>query len=71
MKKRRNQKLSDSNRTSSELDQRIADVEENLRDLIEAAAAYSGGNDEDRASDRIAQQQAELDGLKRQRDQSS
>lgn len=60
-----------TNPTSLELDQRIADIEENLRTLIEEAAAYSGGNDEERSSDRISQQQAELDALKKQRSQTS
>ncbi len=54
----------------AELDQRIADVEENLRVLVEQAAALSGGNDEDRSSDRIADQQQKLDELKQQRDQA-
>lgn len=62
--------MSDPSLTPTELDQRIADIEENLRTLIEAAAAYSGGNDEERASERIAEQQAELDALKRRRDPS-
>lgn len=60
--------LSDSNSTPAELDERIAIIEDNLRDLVEQAAAYSGGNDEDRSSDRIAEQQQELDALKMQRD---
>jgi len=60
--------LSDPNSTLAELDERIAIIEDNLRDLVEQAAAYSGGNDEDRSSDRIAEQQQELDALKMQRD---
>lgn len=60
--------LSDSNSTPTELDERIAILEDNLRDLVEQAAAYSGGNDEERSSDRIAEQQEELDALKKQRD---
>lgn len=63
--------MSDSSLTPAELDQRIADVEENLRVLVEQAAAFSGGGDEERSSDRIAEQQAELDDLKKQRDQNS
>lgn len=59
--------MSNTDLTPTELDQRIADIEENLRTLVEQAAAYSGGNDEERASDRIAEQQAELDALKAQR----
>lgn len=61
--------VSDASLTPAELDLRIADVEENLRVLVEQAAAFSGSSDEDRSSDRIAEQQAELDELKRQRDQ--
>jgi uncharacterized small protein (DUF1192 family) len=60
--------VSDTSLTLAELDERIAIIEDNLRDLVEQAAAYSGGNDEERASDRIAAQQEELDGLKKQRD---
>jgi len=60
--------LPDTNATLAELDERIAIIEDNLRDLVEQAATYSGGNDEERASDRIAEQQQELDALKQQRD---
>lgn len=60
--------MSDTNSTLAELDERISILEDNLRDLVEQAAAYSGGNDEERSSDRIAEQQHELDALKKQRD---
>ena len=60
--------MSDTNSTPTELDERIAILEDNLRDLVEQAAAYSGGNDEERSADRIAEQQQELDALKKQRD---
>lgn len=60
--------MADTSATRTELDARIAIIEDNLRDLVEQAAAYSGGNDEDRASDRIAEQQQELDALKAQRE---
>ena len=60
--------MADTNATLAELDERIAIIEDNLRDMVEQAAAYSGGNDEERASDRIAEQQQELDALKQQRD---
>jgi uncharacterized coiled-coil protein SlyX len=60
--------LSDTSATLAELDERIAIIEDNLRDLVEQAAAYSGSNDEERSSDRIAEQQRELDDLKKQRD---
>jgi uncharacterized small protein (DUF1192 family) len=52
----------------SELDQRIAIVRDNIRQLIEQAAAFSGATDEDRNADRIAQQTEELERLTKQRD---
>jgi uncharacterized small protein (DUF1192 family) len=51
-----------------ELEDRIAVTRDNIRQLIEQAAAQSGAEDEDRNADRIAQQQAELDRLTKQRD---
>jgi hypothetical protein len=39
------------------IDGRIAVVRENIRNLIEQAAAYSGAADESRAADRIAEQE--------------
>jgi len=51
-----------------ELEKRIAIVRDNIRQLIEQAAAVSGAEDEDRNADRIAQQNEELDRLTRQRD---
>jgi hypothetical protein len=52
----------------AEIDERLSVVRDNLRDLVEQAAAYSGAGDEERMNDRIADQQAELDELTRQRD---
>ena len=52
-----------NSRSLSEIDQRIAIVRGNLRDLTEQAAAYSGAADEERTADRIADQQDELDAL--------
>jgi hypothetical protein len=52
----------------AEIDERIAALRENLRELVEQAAAYSGASDEDLASRRIAEQEAELERLTRQRD---
>jgi hypothetical protein len=49
--------------TLAELDAAIAIVQDNLRELIEQAAAYSGAADEERNADRIAAQQAKLDAL--------
>lgn len=54
--------------TRDELEARIAAVSENLRTLIEEAAAYSGAADEERASSRIEEQQALYDQLVARRD---
>ncbi len=53
----------------AELDQRIAIVRDNIRQLIEQAAALSGAEDESRNADRIAQQSEELETLMKQRDE--
>ena len=55
--------------TLVEINQRIADIRENLRELIEQAAAFSGAADDDRTSQRIADQQAELDRLSKEREE--
>ena len=52
-----------------ELEDRIAIVRDNIRQLIEQAAANSGAGDEARNADRIAQQNEELDRLVKQRDE--
>jgi hypothetical protein len=46
--------------TVSELEERIAMIRQNIVDLVEQAAAYSGAGDEARTADRIAQQEQEL-----------
>ena len=51
-----------------EIEDRIAIVRDNIRQLIEQAAAFSGAEDKERNADRIAQQTEELDGLVKQRD---
>lgn len=51
-----------------DLEDRIAIIRDNLRQLTEQAAAFSGAADEERAADRIAEQQDELDKLVKQRD---
>ena len=51
-----------------ELEARIAVVRDNIRQLIEQAAAFSGAEDEDRNAERIAQQTEELNRLIKQRD---
>jgi len=57
-----------SSPTLAELDQRIAIVRGNIRELIEQAAAFSGAGDEQRAADRIAVQEEELAKLLKARD---
>jgi hypothetical protein len=52
----------------AELDARIAEIRENLRELVEQAAAYSGAADEELMSRRIADQEALLQRLTKQRD---
>ena len=52
-----------------ELENRIAIIRDNIRQLIEQAAANSGAGDEARNADRIAQQNDELDRLVKQRDE--
>jgi hypothetical protein len=47
----------------AELDDRIAILRDNLRQLVEQAAGSSGSQDEERTSDRIAQQTEQLDKL--------
>ena len=47
----------------AELDERIAITRQNIDELIEQAAAYSGAEDESRNADRIAQQEQELSRL--------
>ncbi|MGA7327091.1 MAG: hypothetical protein WBX25_22040 [Rhodomicrobium sp.] len=54
--------------TLRELETRIAAIRENLRELIEQAAAYSGAADEERNADRIADQEEKLDVLLKKRD---
>ncbi|HMG79007.1 MAG TPA: hypothetical protein VK591_10000 [Xanthobacteraceae bacterium] len=51
-----------------ELEDRIAIVRDNIRQLIEQAAAFSGAGDEERNADRLAEQNEELERLTKQRD---
>lgn len=53
----------------AEIEQRIAAIRENLTELTEQAAAYSGGAVEELTARRIADQEAQLDLLTRQRDE--
>ncbi|MGI9403668.1 MAG: hypothetical protein ACR2OF_04040 [Hyphomicrobium sp.] len=52
----------------AELDQRIAIVRDNLRELVEQAAADSGAANEARNADRIADQEARLAALLKERE---
>jgi len=51
-----------------ELNDRIAILEGNIRQLVEQAAGSSGARDEERISDRIAQQNEQLGKLIKARD---
>ena len=54
--------------TTADIDEQIAVARENLRELIEQAAAYSGAADDDLVVQRIADQEALLERLTEQRD---
>ena len=58
----------DNSLSRPELDDRIAVLQDNLRQLVEQAAGRSGGQTEERNSERIAQQHEQLDRLTKQRD---
>lgn len=51
-----------------DLDRRIAVARDNIRNLVEQAAAFSGAADEARVSDRIAQQEDLLAELLKERE---
>ena len=52
-----------------EIEDRIAILRDNIRQLTEQAAAFSGAADEERSADRIGQQSEELERLVKQRDE--
>jgi hypothetical protein len=60
--------MSNNGLSLAELEARIAATRDNIRQLIEQAAAFSGAEDEERNADRLAQQNEELERLTRQRD---
>ena len=60
--------MPDTQQSLAEIDERIAEIRENLRAQVEQAAAYSGAADDERMSQRIADQEAELDRLRELRD---
>ena len=59
---------SNTSLSRTELDDRIAILQDNLRQLVEQAAASSGSETEERNADRIAEQREQLDRLTEQRD---
>jgi hypothetical protein len=50
-----------------EIDKRIAVIRDNLRELVEQAAAFSGAADDTLISDRISEQEAKLAVLLKER----
>jgi len=56
---------------TTELDNRIAILRDNLRELVERAASHSGASDEERMSERISEQEAKLELLMKQREELS
>jgi hypothetical protein len=57
-----------ANPSLEELDERIAIVRDNIRELTEQATALSGADDETRAADRIADQEQQLAELLKERE---
>ncbi|MFA7305815.1 MAG: hypothetical protein WC026_04005 [Hyphomicrobium sp.] len=54
-----------------EINTRIGLIRDNLRELVEQAAAFSGAADEGLTSERIAQQEAQLAALLKERERLS
>jgi hypothetical protein len=54
-------------RSIEEIEARISALRENLRELVEQAAAYSGAAGDELMSERIAEQQAQLEMLTKRR----
>ena len=52
----------------TEIEERLALARDNLRQLVEQAAAFSGAADEERMSSRISEQEAHVAELLKQRD---
>lgn len=59
--------MTDIPQNIAEIDERIAIVRENLRELIEQGTADSASGDEELISQRIAEQEAQLERLLNQR----
>jgi uncharacterized small protein (DUF1192 family) len=58
----------ESSLSLSELSDRIAILQDNIRQLVEQAAAASGEQNQERIADRIYQQNDELERLTKERD---
>jgi uncharacterized small protein (DUF1192 family) len=58
----------DNSLSLAELNDRIAVLRDNIRQLVEQAAASAGAQNEERTADRMTQQQEELDKLIKARD---
>ena len=58
----------ESSLSLSELNHRIAILQDNIRQLIEQAAGASGERNESRIADRISQQNEELERLTKERE---
>ena len=56
------------NETLTEIDQRIAILRDNLRELVEQAAGYSGGANEELYANRISDQEERLAALLKERE---
>jgi uncharacterized small protein (DUF1192 family) len=61
----------DNSLSLPELNDRIAILRDNIRQLAEQAAASSGALDDERTSERIAEQQEQLEKLLKERDAMS
>jgi hypothetical protein len=59
--------MSQNSASPAELDQAIAAVRENIRELLEQAAGYSGAADDELTATRIAEQETRLAVLLKQR----
>jgi hypothetical protein len=63
--------MADKSADLAELDQAIAAIRDNLRELVEQAAGYSGAADEQLSSQRIVEQERQLALLTKRRDELS
>ena len=63
--------MSEASPAIVDIDNRIAIVRNNLRDLVEQATSYSGAAAEELTSQRIAEQEAKLELLRKQREELS